>query len=325
MTGTIVFSPANLTISGTQTQNLTLNLSGPAPVGGLVIAFPLSNPSVATVGPSVTFAANATSMSVPVKGVAVGSTVIHASALPNLADTTANVTVGADIILPVNLVVQPGQTVNFPVTLANLAPAGGVFIALTDSDTSVLTLTPANVFIEAGQTQPPSPPQVTGVKLGSVTIAATASGFMSTSQTVQVGQSIPASVTAVSGGGQSAAISTAFASPLVVTVKDAGSNPVSGVTVTFTGPGSGAGIATTTAVTNASGVASATVTANATVGGPYTVTATAGSTSTTFSLTNTPGPAASVTAVSGGGQSAVFSTAFANPLVVTVKDAGNNL
>ena len=132
-------------------------------------------------------------------------------------------------------------------------------------------------------------------------------------------------MTAVSGGGQSAAINTAFANPLVVTVKDAGNNLVSGVTVTFTGPGIGAGIVTTTAVTNASGVASATVTANATVGGPYTVTASTGSaTSATFSLTNTPGPAASVTAVSGGGQSAAPNTAFASPLVVTVKDAGSN-
>ena len=109
-------------------------------------------------------------------------------------------------------------------------------------------------------------------------------------------------------------------------MKDASSNPVSGVTVTFTGPGNGASIVTTTAVTNASGVASAAVTANATAGGPYTVTAATGSATTaTFSLTNTPGQPASVTAVSGGGQSATISTAFANPLVVTVKDAGSNL
>src|SRR5256884_9566763 len=39
---------------------------------------------------------------------------------------------------------------------------------------------------------------------------------------------------------QSATISTAFANALAVTVKDAGSNPVSGVNVTFAAPGSGA-------------------------------------------------------------------------------------
>jgi len=98
---------------------------------------------------------------------------------------------------------------------------------------------------------------------------------------------------------QSAAINTAFANALAVTVKDAGSNPVSGVNVTFTAPGSGASgkfsnnTATITVATNASGVASAPFTANATAGGPYTVTAAAtGLTTLNFSLTNTTGAAA---------------------------------
>ena len=73
-----------------------------------------------------------------------------------------------------------------------------------------------------------------------------------------------------------------------------GGNPVSGVMVTFTAPGSGAsgtfanGTATTTATTNASGVAtSSTFMANATAGGPYNVVASAaGTTSVNFSLTD---------------------------------------
>src|SRR5437660_7265578 len=92
---------------------------------------------------------------------------------------------------------------------------------------------------------------------------------------------------------QSATISTAFASSVVLTVKDAGSNPVSGVNVTFTAPGSGASgvfsnsTATITVATDASGVASTPFTANATAGGPYTVTAAAtGLTPVNFSLTN---------------------------------------
>ena len=70
-----------------------------------------------------------------------------------------------------------------------------------------------------------------------------------------------------------------FANALAVTVKDASNNPVSGVSVAFTAPGSGASgkfsnIGTSISVsTNAAGVASAPFTANATPGGPYTVTA----------------------------------------------------
>jgi hypothetical protein len=44
----------------------------------------------------------------------------------------------------------------------------------------------------------------------------------------------------VAGTPQSATINSAFATGLQATVKDAGNNPVSGVTVTFTAPGSGA-------------------------------------------------------------------------------------
>ena len=93
---------------------------------------------------------------------------------------------------------------------------------------------------------------------------------------------------------QSAAINTAFANALAVTVRDAGSNPLSGVNVTFAAPVSGAsgifsnGTATITVATNASGVAAAPFTANSTAGGPYTVTAAStGLTSVNFSLTNT--------------------------------------
>jgi hypothetical protein len=131
---------------------------------------------------------------------------------------------------------------------------------------------------------------------------------------------------------QSATVSTAFTNALAVTVKDAGNNPVSGVSVTFTAPGAGASgtfsnsTATITVITNASGVASAPITANATAGGPYTVTAaSAGLTTVNFSLTNTAGTATQMTANAGTTpQSTAVSTAFTNALAVTVKDAGNN-
>jgi hypothetical protein len=131
---------------------------------------------------------------------------------------------------------------------------------------------------------------------------------------------------------QSATVNTAFANALAVTVKDAGNNPVPGVNVTFTAPGSGAsgtfsgGIATITVATNASGVAAAPFTANSMAGGPYTVTAAATSlTTVNFSLSNTAGAASSMTANAGTTpQSTAINTAFANALAVTIKDGANN-
>ena len=100
------------------------------------------------------------------------------------------------------------------------------------------------------------------------------------------------SITAASGTPQSATVSTAFASPLVVTVKDASGNAVSGATITFAAPTTGASGTfagnATTAVTNTSGVAtSAVFTANATTG-TYNVTAavTGVTAKASFALTN---------------------------------------
>jgi hypothetical protein len=129
--------------------------------------------------------------------------------------------------------------------------------------------------------------------LGSYTVKASVSGVTATanfSLTNTLGP--PAGTTATSGTAQIGAINSAFAAPLEAIVKDAGGNPVSGATVTFTPPASGArgtfGVGGNIATTNASGVAtSGTFTANGTTGS-YTVTASVPGVTTTasFSLTN---------------------------------------
>jgi len=166
-----------------------------------------------------------------------------------------------------------------------------------------------------------------------VTNAATASGggatASATSGTVSFAVvQVPTTMAADSGTSpQSAAINTPFATALSVTLKDAAGNPVSGVSVTFTAPASGASglftnsTSTITVTTNAAGVASAPFTANLTAGGPYTVTAAAtGLTTVNFSLSNTVGTAThfSVSAPS----SATAGTSFS--VTVTALDSGNN-
>ena len=136
------------------------------------------------------------------------------------------------------------------------------------------------------------------------------------------------SIAATSGATQSTAVNTAFAAPLVATVT-MGGTPVSGAFVTFTAPATGAsgtfvsGTSTETDTTNASGVAtSSTYTANATIGSDTVTAVVAGAIATVnFSLTNTSGPAASITATSGSLQDATINTAFGAPLVAMVVDA----
>ena len=164
------------------------------------------------------------------------------------------------------------------------------------------------------------------------TSLATAASGTDTATVIQV----PASVTISAGNNQSATIGNAFGTALSVTVKDANSVVIPAYNVTFTASTGSNGqsgtfsnsTGTITVPTGSSGVtdgvASAGITANSKAGS-YSVTATAGSKSATFSLTNTPGTPAIIALTSGGGQSAVIHTAFANPLVATVSDAGGNL
>ena len=104
----------------------------------------------------------------------------------------------------------------------------------------------------------------------------------------------PDTIAATAGSGQSAAVSAAYANPLVATVTDGAGSPVADVPVTFTAPASGAsatfagGGTAVSVATDAAGVAtSPALTANGTAGS-FAVTATDANASApaTFTLTN---------------------------------------
>ena len=201
-TGNASFSPTSITITGTGTQNLTLNLSGPAPAG-LVATLTSGNSAVATVPATVAFTTGANSVTVPVTGVASGATTVNAT-VPGFGTASANVSVSSTsngIVVPANTTVPPGQSVPFPVSLSAPAPAGGVFITLTSSNPSKLTVLPANILILQGATTPTSTPQLTGVAAGSATISASANGYPTA-----VGQVLVASSTSMSFAPSSATI-----------------------------------------------------------------------------------------------------------------------
>ncbi len=186
---TMSFWPGSLTINGTATQNLTLNLSTPAPAG-LVVNLSSSNAAVATVPATVSFGTGTTGVSVLVTGVAAGAVTITASA-PNIASATASVTVtqpaAGGILLPGNVTLAPGDTVNFPVTLGTAAPAGGAFITLASSDPSIAIAWPSNLLIPEGVTSTSRTVNtVSGISAGSATITASASGYPTASARVQV-------------------------------------------------------------------------------------------------------------------------------------------
>ncbi len=130
----------------------------------------------------------------------------------------------------------------------------------------------------------------------------------------------------VSGGGQTAVINTGFTNPLQATVTDTYGNPISGATVNFTVPATGAGgtVAAATATTNANGVATTTVTANGTVGTYAATGVVTGLTNTSYALTNVANPAsipATIAVINNtSNQSTTINTSFTSSLQVLVSN-----
>jgi hypothetical protein len=287
---------------------------------------------------SAPFTANATAGGpYTVTAAAAGLTTVNFS-LTNTAGAAASMTANAGTT-PQSATINTAfaNALAVTVTDAGSNPISGVNVTFTAPGSGAsgkFSNNTATITVATNASGVASAPfTANGTAGGPYTVTAAATGLTTVNFSLTNTAGAAASMTANAGTTpQAATINTAFANALAVTVKDAGSNPVSGVNVTFTAPGSGASgkfsnnTATITVVTNASGVASAPFTANATAGGPYTVTAAAtGLTTVNFSLTNTAGAASSMTANAGTTpQSATISTAFANALAVTVKDAGSN-
>jgi hypothetical protein len=167
----------------------------------------------------------------------------------------------------------------------------------------------------------------------SYTLSATSTPAHGTATTnsFNIVASSAAAVAVASGSSQSATVGAAFTNPLVALVTDANGNPVSGATVTFTAPSSGAsgtfanGTATTTATTGANGQATSSTFTAGTSAGSYSVSAAAsGATSASFSLTNNPGAAAKVVFTTQPSGTGTKNTSFAQQPVVTVEDSNGN-
>ena len=122
--------------------------------------------------------------------------------------------------------------------------------------------------------------------------------YSGTSGTIAVSAASPAILTASAGTPQLANVNVAFATALTATVTDPYGNPISGATVNFTAPGSGASAALSSAgscVTASNGSCSVTAMANGTAGSYNVTAAVSGLTSVNFALTNNALPSFVVT------------------------------
>lgn len=138
---------------------------------------------------------------------------------------------------------------------------------------------------------------------------------------------VPASLAINGGNSQSATAGAAVFTAPSVSVKDSDGNAVSGVRVTFSAASGNGSVTGPNPLTDNSGIAAVGSWILSTVAGQNTLTATIAelpSAVATFTATGNPGPAATITLVSGDGQSALAGRPVRGQILFRVRDANGN-
>ncbi|HXT17405.1 MAG TPA: Ig-like domain-containing protein [Gemmatimonadaceae bacterium] len=213
-------------------------------------------------------------------------------------------------VSPKTVTLLSSQTTSFSVTAvdSNNAAITVPFISWTTSDAGLASISSTGGLTPAG-------------RRGTVTITASTPTGISDNAAATI--TLPAaSISLVSGGGQTGVVGSALPTAATVQVNASDGVGVAGVSVIFSAPAGGS-VGTTSAVTDASGRASTTLhLGNA--AGPQAFAATAGAFSIGISETATAGAAAAIAAVSGGGQTDTVGHALKSAFVVKVSDQFNN-
>ena len=247
----------------------TFTLPVAAPAGGTTVTLSSSNTAGITVSPAtVTLNAGETTGSFTYTAVGTGSTTLSAHA-PAYADGAASVSTTASFISFGTLPALPlGSFQNLSVTLSQPAPAGGLTVALSSSNPSVLFVSSTATFA-AGATTPSNAIQIEGKAFGTSVLTGTASGYAPDSRTVNLTATVSLTNVTVARGSavvMKLTLSQALSSPLTFTLKSDATTvatvpgtvtlPTGQTSVNFNVTGSGVG--STVIRANASGLTEAT-------------------------------------------------------------------
>ncbi len=141
--GSIGFNPQTIEVQVGGTGTLTLSLSAPQATA-LTATLTSSNPAVATVPPSITFAPNSVTADVTVTGVAAGGPVTITATLPQsaggaTATATVNVAVSNRVVQAASRVVSAGGLLSMPIALVSQGNENRVSFSLQLDSTLLLS------------------------------------------------------------------------------------------------------------------------------------------------------------------------------------------
>jgi 6-phosphogluconolactonase (cycloisomerase 2 family) len=191
---TVNFNPDTLSVETGTTGNLTVSSSAVAPAGGDLVLLASANMAIASVPASVTIPAGSSSISVPIKGVAAGTTTVSATPAGGFASAAmASITVYSP---PTISLYGPSGSSAFTVgkdgvvgmggSLGVAAPAHNLVVTLTTPSTSSLLLSTTAtgagshsiaVTVPAASTSIPGFYAQATANSGSTVVTATATGY----------------------------------------------------------------------------------------------------------------------------------------------------
>lgn len=160
-----------------------------------------------------------------------------------------------------------------------------------------------------------------------VTVTDSINAALTSTTIVTVNSVAPFSIAATQGTPQSATVGTAFTTSMKALVLDASSNPLAGVSVTFSAPNTGASGSydgSVNVLTDGNGIATAPGFSANTLPGTYNVSAAVNALTASFALTNTVGAPTSITSTTGSNQVATVGATFGTALTATVRDQFGN-
>jgi len=305
------------TVSTTLPTALTVEaMSNGSPVSGVTVTFTGTAGTFGT--PTVTTGSNGLASTTYTLPATAGTYTVTASATGYTAATFTETAVTAAKTLTVtggnNQTGTPGATLPTPLTVeatSSGVPVAGLSVSFIDGKKGTFSPNPAITNSSGIASTSLTLPQTAGT----VTVTAGVVGYTNATFTETVAAPV-LTLTATAGNNQSGSTGSTLPTALTVEATSNG-NPVSGVTVTFTG-GTGGTFGTPTVTTGSNGLASTTYTLPTTVGA-VTITASAtGYTAATFTETAAL-PALTVTA--GNNQSGYISTTL--PTALTVEAMSN--
>jgi hypothetical protein len=197
-----------------------------------------------------------------------------------------------------------GATVQWTVT------AGAGSVSPTSVTSSVTGLAKTRLTLGAG--------------LGANAVTATVTGLAPATFTATAIAGAAASLVIVSGDAQTGTVGSYLPSPLTVRALDAFGNPVASATVMWAAAVGNGSLESATSTTDVDGLASSRWSLGEHPGAASATASIAGAGSVSFHGTATVGPATTLTAVSGNGQTALVGTHVTDSLVVKLADAFGN-